>query len=79
VRENGLVSLVLVPDQALYQAEPQPENDRMCPTDAALTSRILWQIARSSKSAALPKAAPLRARIDAFVSEGRLTPFGYYR
>ena len=30
----------IIPNQALYEAEPQPGNDRICPADVVLTSRI---------------------------------------
>jgi hypothetical protein len=41
--------LRLFPNQALYQAEPQPELKETRAADAPFTSRILPQIARNSK------------------------------
>src|SRR5207247_545301 len=57
----------LVPNQALYQAEPQPENKFIARPRVTVTSRILIQIARTEPQgvmgwAAVPVSRPLRSR-----------------
>jgi hypothetical protein len=49
--ENGNISLALVPNQALYQAEPQPELIAIARTPVVtrvLTSRISQRLASAS-------------------------------